>query len=98
MLIDWLISKLRGKNSGIPYQVNTYSGRVEVNPEDIMKSDSFKSSMSDVKKLRELVENRCDTLDLAELANEFLHLKRCKSCTRLTLDEYICYWCKHDES
>ena len=66
MLIDWLISKLRGKNSSIPYQVNTYSGRVEVNPEDIMKSDSFKSSMSDVKKLRELVENRCDTLDLAD--------------------------------
>ena len=88
MLTDWLISKLKGKNSSIPYQVNTYSGRVEVNPEDIMKSDSFKSSMSDVKKLREL----------AELADEFLHLKRCKSCTRLTLDKYICYWCEHDES
>lgn len=39
-----------------------------------------------------------DVRDGLELAKQYLAFRRCGCCRRLTVEGYICYWCKEDDS
>ena len=39
-----------------------------------------------------------DDLDVLVLAKQYMGWHRCKLCLRLTVEGYICHWCKGDDS